>query len=286
MNKLIAAVGIVVAAGCADTTAVGVFDRQHTIDVPGNVVGTPGCASIDLVSCFAILDHQIKLLYEQASWAARLGEADYQAISTSNKDLVRIFQGDTTSVSDALHALDRFISAMERARSRGELSSCWGDHLIGFGSWVRAKVAAGDVQVTDAPLQGCRVSAVAGVTVVGSTAQGVVLTIDDPWHYTGDPYGVYATRTYFVVQGPHGAINTTPILQDGPATVVISDPQTNAVGSYAYSVTQCSDRGFCSVPFSFDVEVVEGSGAVCVHDNRDKPRGTPALPTCGQLTTK
>jgi hypothetical protein len=115
----------------------------------------------------------------------------------------------------------------------------------------------------------------------------VELSIDDPWHYTGDPYGVYATETYFIAQGPNGAITTSPIQQDGRATVVIADPLTNVAGSYPYSVTQCSTGGFCSLPFSFDVEVVEGSGAPpCVHDNRDKGAGKPALPTCKKLTTK
>lgn len=284
MKKLFVVAGMAVLAACAESADPVGFEREHTLDVPGNVVGTPGCTDIDLASCFAILDNQVKVLYERAAWAARFGEADYQVITGSNKELSYIFQAETRSVTEAVRALDKFKTDMERAVASEQLSHCWGDHLIAFTGWLRDKVAAGDVDVSDAPVMTCRVSPPAAVAVSGSTQTGVVLTVDDPWHYSGDPYGVYTTETYFVVEGPSGTITTAPSAQSGAASVVISDPATNVAGTYSYSVAQCSSWGYCSEPFVFDVDVVDGPAVpACVHDNRDKDApGRSPLPKCGK----
>ena len=282
MKKLIAAVGVAVVAACADTSDPAGIAIQHTIDVPGNVLGTSGCTSIDLAGCFAILDNQLKILYERTSWAARRGEADYKVITGTNKNLSVIYQAESSSVAETVGALDEFIADIQKGLDAGQVSTCWGDHLLEFATWIRGKVAAGNVDVSDAPEMECFVSPVSAVIVQASEMNGVVLTLTDPWQYSGDPYGVYETRTSFVVTGPNGTFATPMSLQSGAANVVVADPATKAVGTYPYSVVQCSDWGQCSQPFEFEVTVGKGSGdAGCVHDNRDKNHPGPAsLPKC------
>jgi hypothetical protein len=283
MKKFVAFAGIALACACAESPGPTGLDVQHTIDVPGNDLGTQGCTQIDLASCFAILDNQVKILYERSAWAVRRGEADYRTVSAANKNLSEIFQADTLSVPETLTSLDKFIGDVDAAIEGGSVSACWGDHLLTFGEWIRGKVAAGSVDVSDAPQMNCFVSPVSSVIVQASETKGVVLTLIDPWHYTGDPYGVYQTGTYFVVSGPNGTITTPTSFQTGPANVVIADPATHQAGTFPYSVTQCSDWGQCSLPFSFDVTIAPGSTGdpVCVQDNRDKNHaGPPQLPKC------
>ncbi len=285
MKKLVAVAGIVLASACAENADPTGFEVQRTIDVPGNVLGTAGCTAIDLASCFAILDNQLKILYERTSWAARRGEADYKVITGTNKNLSSIFMAETRSVSETLTSLDAFIDDMEQGVADGEVSACWGDHLLSLAGWVRGKVAAGNVDVSDAPTMDCFVSPVSSVIVQASETNGVILTLEDPWQYSGDPYGVYQTGTWFVVTGPNGAITTPVTVQTGPASVIVADPATKSAGTYAYSVVQCSDWGQCSLPFSFDVTVEPGSTGGgdpgCVHDNRDKNhKGPPQVPIC------
>lgn len=282
MKKPLLVAGILLSAACTDTSGPLGFEAQYTIDVPGNVVGTPGCTDIDLTGCFALLDNQIKVLYETTAWAARRGEAEYKLVTSSNKDLAAIFQADTRSVAETLRGLDSFITSIDDAVENGSFSKCWGDHVLAHARWIREKVAAGNVDVSDAPRMSCFVSPVADVTVSGSTAEGVRLVLDDPWQYTGDPYGIYTTRTWFVVQGPNGNLTTDAAEQDGAEMVTVLDPATRTVGTYEYTVTQCSDWGQCSEPFSFDVDVIEGAAAPpCVHDNRDKHApGRSPIPKC------
>ena len=287
MKTLIAAVGVAVLVACADSPDPTGFEVQRTIDVPGNVLGTSGCTSIDLANCFAILDNQLKILYERTSWAARRGEAEYRVVTGTNRNLSVIFQAEHASVPETLRALDGFLGDISDALENGEVSDCWGEHLLEFGAWIRGKLETGNVDVSDAPAMSCQVSPVAAVTVQASEASGVVLTLDDPWHYSGDPYGVYETRTNFVVTGPAGTMTTPMQLQTGAASVVIIDPATNVAGDYQYSVAQCNDWGQCSEPFTFDVTVVAGAGDPgCVHDNRGRDRrGPPTLPICKKTKT-
>jgi hypothetical protein len=292
MKTILAAVGVAILVGCADSPDPTGFDVQRTIDVPGNVVGTSGCTAIDLASCFAILDNQLKILYERTAWAARRGEAEYRVITGTNKNLSVIFQAERASVAETLRALDSFADDIDDALENGEISECWGGHLLEFGAWIRHKVATGNVAVSDAPVMSCLVSPVSGVVVQASESSGVVLTFDDPWHFSGDPYGVYETRTNLVVTGPAGTITTPMLLQSGAASVVVADPNTNNAGDYEYSVMQCNDWGQCSEPFAFDVTVVKGSTGTpdpgCVHDNRGGKdrRGPPALPICKKAKKK
>jgi hypothetical protein len=285
MNKYLAALGVAVLAACAESSDPTGFDVQHTIEVPGNVLGTAGCTEIDLAGCYAILDNQLKVLYERTSWAARRGEAEYKVITATNKNLSAIFMAETATVPETLRALDEFIGDLQRGIDDGRVGTCWGDHLVAFGTWIRGKVAAGDVDVSDAPVMDCFVSPVASVVVRASETDGVVLTLNDPWQYTGDPYGVYETRTYFVVTGPNGTITTPSVLQAGAAQVVVADTATRAAGAHTYSVVQCADWGQCSESFAFDVTIEKGSTGGsdpgCVHDNRDKRhRGPPTVPIC------
>ncbi|HET9438989.1 MAG TPA: hypothetical protein VFO52_02415 [Longimicrobiales bacterium] len=247
MKRFIAVAGIALfASACAGDTDPYGLDLQYTIDLPGNDVGTPGCQSIDLSSCFAVLDHQFKLLYETNSTAARRGEADYQVVSSANRKLASIFVAETRTVAQAMRALDQFSAMVEGARDRGRYSRCWGDYVLAYAGWLRSKVTAGDLNVDDAPQMTCFVSPVAGVTGAGTTADGVTLRIADPWHFSGDPYGTYTTRTWFVVTGPSGTIATPPAMQTGADVVTIADPATTIAGVYEYSVTQCADWGRCS----------------------------------------
>lgn len=256
MKRFIAVAGIALfASGCADGADTYGLDPRYTIDLPGNDVGTPGCQSIDLSSCFAVLDHQFKLLYETNSMAARRGEADYQVVSSANRKLASIFVAETRTVAQAIRALDQFSTMVEGARDRDRYSACWGDYVLAYTSWLRSKVAAGDLNVSDAPLMGCFVSPVAGVTGTGTTTEGVTLTIADPWHFSGDPYGIYTTQTWLVVTGPNGTITTPPTTQTGAEVIAIIDPATSAAGVHEYSVIQCADWGRCSDPVTLTVTV-------------------------------
>ncbi|HEY0672615.1 MAG TPA: hypothetical protein VGD27_10125 [Longimicrobiales bacterium] len=247
MKRFIAVAGIaLLASACAADTDPFGLGPQYTIDIPGNNVGTPGCQSIDLSSCFAVLDHQFKLLYETNSTAVRRGEADYQVVSSANRKLASIFVAETRTVAQAIRALDQFAAMVGGARERGRYSPCWSDYVLAHAGWLRSKIAAGDLNMSDAPLMSCFVSAVAGVTGTGTTGQGVTLTIADPWHFSGDPYAVYTTQTWFVVTGPSGTITTAPAVQTGAEVVTIDDPATSAAGVYEYSVIQCADWGRCS----------------------------------------
>ena len=275
-KQFVAVAGIVtLAVGCAGDVEPFAYDVQHTIDVPGNTVGTSGCQAIDNTNCFAILDNQLKILYERNNWAARRGEAEYRVVTNSNNELASIFQEQTTTVAQATADLDRFISQIISARSGGRYSECWGAHIQTFAEWIRGKIVTGNVDVSDAPQMSCFVSPVAAVSGTGSEANGVVLTIDDPWHFSGDPYGVYPTNTYFVVAGPNGTITTAPVAQNGPATVTIADAATRTAGTYDYSVTQCADWGQCSTAVRTTVTIVVSGGEgnpdpSCAHDNRNK----------------
>lgn len=284
MKKLFAVAGIALVAACAESPDPTGFEIQHTIDVPGNVLGTAGCTTIDFSSCFAILDNQLKILYERTAWAARRGEAEYRVITGTNRNLSMIYQADHATVAETVRALDAFITDISNGLEAGSVSACWGDHLVLFATWLRGKVAAGNVDVSDAPQMSCFVSPVSSVIVKASEANGVVLTLIDPWQFSGDPYGVYATQTNFVVTGPNGTITTPMEEQTGAANVVVADPVTNVAGSYRYTVVQCSDWGQCSAPFAFDVTVSKGSTGTdpgCVHDNRDKNHAGPSnIPKC------
>ena len=284
MKKLIAVAGIALSAACAESPDPTSFDVQHTIEVPGNTLGTAGCATIDLASCFAILDNQLKILYERTAWAARRGEAEYRVITGTNRNLSVIYQAETATVAETLRALDHFIDDISTGLEEGSVSACWGDHLVTFATWIRGKVATGNVDVSDAPQMDCLVSPPSAAIVQGSEANGVVLTMIDPWHFSGDPYGVYETQTNLVVTGPNGTITTPMRTQTGAENVVVVDPATNVAGTYPYSVVQCNDWGQCSAPFTFDVTVSKGAGGNdpgCVHDNRDKNHAGPStLPMC------
>jgi hypothetical protein len=289
LRQIVAVAGIAtLAIGCAGDSEPFAMDPQHTIDVPGNTVGTSGCVTIDNTNCFAILDNQLKILYERNNWAARRGEAEYRIVTNSNNELAAVFQEETMSVSNALAKLDRFISQIVSARDAGRYGDCWGGYIQGYAEWIRGRIVAGNLDVSDAPQMSCFVSPVASVTGTGTETGGVVLTIDDPWHYVGDPYGIHMTNTYFVVAGPNGTITTTPSAQSGPATVTIADAATRTAGVHEYSVTQCADWGHCSTPVRATVTIIantngggENPDPACAHDNRNKTF-TPQLgePKC------
>ena len=285
-RQLVAAVGIAaLAAGCTETSEPFGAGAQYTIDIPGNTVGTSGCVSIDNSNCFAILDNQIKILYERNNWAARRGEGDYRVVTASNRELADIFQADTRTPEEALRRLEQFVSAIQTARDGGRYSECWGSHIQGYAQWIHGKIASGDLDMSDAPQMTCFVSPVASVTGTGTEDGGVVLTIDDPWHFSGDPYDIYTTSTYFVVQGPNGTITTALSQQDGAATVTVRDVLTRTPGAHSYTVMQCADWGQCSPAVTATATVVAGSTSgggttpTCVHDNRDG-LFTPRQPGC------
>jgi hypothetical protein len=278
-RKFAAVVGIAaLAASCAESEApFGAL--QHTIELPGNTVGTAGCASIDLANCFAILDNQYKILYETNNWAARRGEAQYRVVTDSNKQLAAIFQSSSTTVAEALEAIDGLIADITSARDRGDYGACWGNYLLERARWVRSKVATGNLDLSDEPQRTCWVSPVTSFSGTGTETGGVTLTASDRWHFTGDPYGIYTTRTWFVVEGPSGTITTPISNQTGAASVTIFDPATTAPGTYSYSIVQCADWGQCSAPVSTSVTITAGStgggsgedpGPTCIHDNRNK----------------
>jgi hypothetical protein len=277
VKHFVAAVGIAaLAASCSDVHEPFSGDVQRDIQVPGNTLGTSGCTTIDRSGCFAILDNQIKILYERNNWAARRGEAEYRVVTNSNSELASIFGAETRTVDEALRYLDRFVAQIATARSGGRMSECWGAHIQGYGEWIRAKVAAGDIDVSTPPRPACEVSPVS-VTGAGNETSGVVLTINDPWHFTGDPYNIHTTMTYFVITGPNGTITTTPALQTGAATITVVDALTKSAGAHDYSVVQCADWGYCSAPTRSTITVAVGTtggeldpGTECVHDNRDK----------------
>jgi hypothetical protein len=289
LKHFVAAAGIAAfAVGCSEGSGPFATDVQHTIDVPGNTVGTAGCTAIDLNSCFSILDNQFKILYERNNWAARRGEAVYRVVTNSNNELASVFRAESRTVEEATRYLDRFISQIAQARTTGDFGECWGSYIQGHAEWIRGKLVTGNVDVSDAPVMTCFVSPVASVTSVGNATNGVVLTINDNWHYTGDPYGIYVTNTYFVVNGPSGTITTQASTQTGPATITIADPLTTAPGTYSYSVVQCGDWGHCSAPVTATVTVAQTitsgdtpADPTCAHDNRN---GTfvpaPGQPRC------
>lgn len=291
IRQFVAVAGIAaLAAGCADAPEPFGAGAQHTIDVPENTLSTAGCAAIDYSSCFAILDNQVKILYERNNWAARRGEAEYRVVTGSNRELADIFQAETRSAAEATQLLDEFIRQIQTARAAGSYSECWGAHVQGYAEWIRGKVVAGSVDMSDAPQMTCYVSPVSVVSSSGTEAGGVVLTINDPWHFSGDPYDIYTTGTYFVVQGPNGTITTALSEQSGAATVNIRDVLTKVPGAYEYSVMQCADWGQCSAAIRTTVTVVAGSTGgedpTCLqpHDNRN---GTfvpqPQQPKCEKV---
>ena len=265
-NFLSVAVVSVLFAACAENASVP-FEPEagRTILISGNTNTT---CTIDLISCFAILDAEIKALYEANNTAARRGEAEYRVVTDSNEDLSRIFQAETMTQAQALVLLDSFIDDIENALARGRYSECYGAFTLAYAEWIRAKVAAGSVDVSGRPTLTCLVSPVTG-TGTGSATNGVTLTLNDPFHFQGDPYNTTTTTTYFVVVGPSGTITTSSVIQTGATTVTIRDAATTVPGTYTYVVQQCSGIG-CSTGTTITVTIPQGTGVGgCVHDNRN-----------------
>ena len=274
--RWIAAVAAV--AGCSETP-VSVMEPEvsRTILIEGN--DEVSC-TIDFISCYAILDAEIKALYEANNTAARRGEAEYRIVTNSNNELASIFNAETMTVADAVVHMDRFIAEIERAIAGGKYGECWGNYILEWANWLRATIAAESLDVSGRPVQDdCLVSPVTG-TGTGSITAGVTLTLDDPFNFAGDPYGVYVTTTYFVVVGPNGTITTDEIVQSGAETVTITDASNKTPGTYTYTVQQCNEFG-CSAATTITVVIPDATVSSCAHDNRNGNFTTPpSHPKC------
>lgn len=251
-------------------------DPSLTITMPGN---DSECGVIDFANCFAKVDNQFKILYERNNTLSRHGEVEYKLASDANLELAIVYLNATYSVAQALRNLDRFIREVEKGTADGRYSACGGAQILARANWLRAKLVANDSDMTGAPGFDCEVSPVASVTGSGSTTTGVVLSINDPYHYTQDIYasGQYHTYTYFVVERQNvdntwaHVVTTATTEQTGPATFTVSDPATTAPGTYVYRVTQCDPMVGCSTATLGTVTVSENGGGVgtCPHDNRN-----------------
>lgn len=254
-------------------------DPSYTITMPGNV---SECGDIDFATCFAKVDMEFKVLYERNNTLSRRGEAEYNLASNSNNELATVYLNPTYTVTQALRNLDRFIRQIEQGLGDGRYSECAGTQLLARANWIRAKLVANDSDMTGAPAFGCEVSPVASVSGTGSTTGGVVLTVDDPYHYTQDAYdtGLFHTYTYFVVERQNDAswdaVVTTPVAeQTGPATFTVADPATTAPGTYVYRVAQCDQVLGCAPATLGTVTIAEDGGTggpgtgTCPHDNRN-----------------
>lgn len=269
------AASVMTLAACSDGfDASSVAGPQNTIQLTGNV---STCGAIDLVSCFAVLDNEFKVLYELNNTLSRRGESAYRAASASNYELSVIFQTPTTTVAQAITQIDKFIAQVSRSYSQGDYSQCAADQILASANWIRALLVAGSVDVSNRPAAGCQVTPVIP-SAAGSASAGVMLTINDPWNYQGDiAYNRPFNETYFIVERSidGGAfmpfLTTVPTQQAGAVTFTISDPAANQIGvTYTYRVTQCSlwPSLDCSVGATASVMITAVS-QLCVHDNRD-----------------
>lgn len=270
--NIVIAVGALTLAACSDGLEPTAVDPSHTILVDGNV---SECGTIDFTSCFAKLDMQFKLMYEWNNSYSRTGEAFYNDASNSNYELATIFNAPERSVAEAIRALDRFIAQIENALRAGDYSTCAADGLLAHATWLRAKLVAGSVDLSDAPPLGWCISPVT-VTATGSITNGVTLTINDPFHFTqgSDPVDVY-----FDITLPGGTVVVFDVgEQFGPTTVTYQDPATIAPGTYTYLVRQCDAIGYigCSAWAEVTVTIAEGSTGTgtCPHDNRNGLKDT------------
>ena len=274
---LIAAVALAMTA-CSETySPLAPEGPANTILMPGN---DSECGEIDFSSCFAKVDMEFKVLYERNNTLSRRGEVEYSIASNANSELATVYLNETYTVTQALRNLDKFIALVERGMADGRYSACAGTQILERANWLYGKLLANDSDMSDAPAFACNVSPVASVTGSGSTTSGVVLQIDDPYHYTQDVYqtGQYHTYTYFIVERQNGTawdhvVTTAVAEQTGPVTFTISDAATVAAGTYVYRVTQCDQVLFlgCSVPTLGTVVIPETGGVIsgCPHDNRN-----------------
>lgn len=275
---LFASLGAFGVVACSDGLT-DVTKPSYTIDMPGNV---SECGTIDFANCWAKVDFQFKLLYEQNNYYARSGEALYDAASGSNNELANIFDVTSTSVKTALSELTKFESEVQNYYAKGGYSDCAEQDLLSRAQWLYNKISTGNTDLSDAPVfpNQC-VSPVASVTGTATATAGVTLTVDDPWHYAGPtPYGIGDTQTYFIVERLDGTTwtvltQTAPTQQTGPATLTFTDPASNVAGTtYTYRVTQC-DGVHCSVATVGTVSIDaggssggDGGGTTCTaHDN-------------------
>lgn len=267
----IATVAVTLTACGEGLGPTGPESPSYTITMPGN---DSECGVIDFASCFAKVDMEFKRLYERNNTLSRRGEAEYRLASNSNNELATVFLSETYSVAEALRQLDRFISQVSRGLNDGRYSPCAGEQILARAEWLRAKLEANDSDMTGAPPFECEVSPVASVGGSGSTSAGVVLTVNDPYHYTQDVYntGNYHTYTYFIVERQNGAawdhvVTTTVGEQFGPETFTVADAATTTAGTYYYRVTQCDQIYGCAPPTLGTITVTEGG--TCAHDNRN-----------------
>jgi hypothetical protein len=258
-------------SACADDPT-SVEGPAYTITMPGNV---SECGTIDFASCFAKVDNQFKILYERNNTLSRRGEVDYELASRANNELATVYLNPTYTVAQALRNLDRFIREVEGGIARGDYSTCGGTQILDRANWLRAKLVANDADMSGAPAFACEVSPVT-VTGTGSIAAGVVLTVNDPYHFTQDTYntGLFHTYTYFVVERQNGAswdavVTTAPGEQFGPETFTLSDPTTTVAGAYVYRVRQCDTVAGCSTPAEVTIVVSDAGTGACPHDNRN-----------------
>ena len=266
------ALGALGLSACADVGPTSLEGPAYTIAIPGNV---SECGTIDFSSCFAKVDNQFKLLYERNNTLSRRGEVDYDLASRANSELATVYLNPTYTVAQALRNLDRFIREVEAGIARGDYSACGGTQILDRAKWLRAKLVANDADMSGAPAFACEVSPVS-FSGTGSISTGVVLTVNDPYHFTQDAYnsGLFHTFTYFVVERQNGeswdvVLTTTASEQFGPETFTLTDPTATAAGPYVYRVRQCDTLTGCSAPAENTVLVSAGSTGTCPHDNRD-----------------
>ncbi|MGQ0561471.1 MAG: hypothetical protein ACT443_06300 [Gemmatimonadota bacterium] len=285
-SALIAA-GALALSACGESNGPTSIEPSYTIDLPGN---DSECGVIDFTSCFAKVDMEFKILYERNNTLSRRGEVLYQTASDANVFLATVFLTPVMSVDEALRQLDRFIRVVEHGLSKGEYSTCAGNQILNRALWLRGKLIAGSVDMSNPPPFGCEVSPVKNITGSASPA-GVVLTFDDPYHYTQDHLntGEYHTYTYFVVERQNGAlwdpVVTTPVEEQvGPATMTVTDAATTLPGTYVYRVAQCDQEFGCSLWTTGTVTIVadDPPPAKCPHDNRngDKKLVDKTKPPC------
>jgi hypothetical protein len=266
------ALGAVGLSACGDVGPTALEGPAYTITIPGN---ESECGTIDFSSCFAKVDNQFKVLYERNNTLSRRGEVDYDLASRANNELATVYLNPTYTVADALQNLDRFIREVENGIARGDYSECGGTQILDRANWLRAKLVANDADMSGAPPFVCEVSPVT-VSGAGSLATGVVLTVNDPYHFTQDAYntGLFHTFTYFVVERQNGAtwdvvLTTAPAEQTGPETFTLADPTAISAGSFVYSVRQCDTITGCSAPAMTTIVISDGTAGACPHDNRN-----------------
>lgn len=265
-------------AACADQAASTVEPVvSSTVLVNGNDPLIPVCPPEPW--CLAPIDRAVQELYNRnntlSQWGSGTsplnfhGESEYQAASSANNHLTRIWSAFEMEADVAIRHLNAYVAEVTRAVAHGTYSECAANQLVARANWVigiiEAAVVSGftpDMLANPTPFD-CALSPVTP-SGSGSISTGVTLTWLDPWGF----------QTYYEVEKPGGIFTTT-------TTASLNDADANvANASYTYSVRQCAETLGCSEWTSVSVIVTAGPApSTCAHDNRNgtftPPRGQP-----------